>query len=109
MVFDFTGNNPCVDGDCTTANDWYESRLAEPDVLLEDLVNIITPEAHPVRGISSKASSYALPARFSDVLVFFVLGQTCLRSCAAVGLIAFGRRMLFDFTACPCCIALVDT
>lgn len=55
MVFDFTGNNRCIDGDCTTANDWYESRLAEPDVLLEDLINIITPQAHPVRGMSSKA------------------------------------------------------
>ena len=71
MVFDFTGNNPCVDGDCTTANDWYESRLAEPDVLLEDLVNIITPEAHPVRRISSKASSYALPFQTCSCFLFW--------------------------------------
>ena len=55
MVYDITGNNRCSDGDCTTANDWFESRLAEPDVVLEDLINVITPEAHPVRAISSNA------------------------------------------------------
>ena len=49
MVYDITGNNRCIEGDCTTANDWFESRLAEPDVLLEDMINVITPEAHPVR------------------------------------------------------------
>jgi hypothetical protein len=48
QVYDIIKNNPCVSGDCTTANDWFESRLAEPDVLLEDLINVITPEAHPV-------------------------------------------------------------
>ena len=52
-VYDIIGNNHCVANDCTTANDWFESRLAEPDVLLEDLINIITPEAHPVRGCLS--------------------------------------------------------
>lgn len=49
QVYDVTKNNRCVGDDCATANDFYESRMAEPDVLLEDLVNIITPAAHPVR------------------------------------------------------------
>ena len=49
QVYDIIKNNRCVSGDCTTANDWFESRLPEPDVLLEDLINVITPEAHPVR------------------------------------------------------------
>ena len=57
-VYDIIGNNHCVANDCTTANDWFESRLAEPDVLLEDLINIITPEAHPVRG----CLSFSVPA-----------------------------------------------
>ena len=52
LVYDITRNNHCESGseggDCAAANDWFESRLAEPDVLLEDLINIITPEAHPV-------------------------------------------------------------
>ena len=52
-VYDITKNNRCVGGDCTTANDWFESRLAEPDVLLEDLINIITPDAHPVLDLTS--------------------------------------------------------
>ena len=50
QVYDVTKNNLCVADDCDTVNDWFESRLAEPDVLLEDLVNIITPEAHPSHG-----------------------------------------------------------
>ena len=50
QVYDTTKNNLCVANDCDTVNDWLESRLAEPDVLLEDLVNIITPDAHPSHG-----------------------------------------------------------
>eukprot|EP01043_Picozoa_sp_COSAG02_P001566 COSAG02_NODE_33_length_50286_cov_83.550760_33_plen_398_part_00 len=53
-TYDIMGNNRCVDGDCATANDWFESRLPEPDVLLEDLINIITPKAHPVRILTSQ-------------------------------------------------------
>jgi iron complex transport system substrate-binding protein len=50
QVYDITGNNLCMDGDCDTANDWFESRLAEPDVLLEDLISIIMPEVHMDHG-----------------------------------------------------------
>ena len=52
-TYDIMGNNRCVDLDCGTTNDWLESRLAEPDVVLEDLINIITPAAHPVRILTS--------------------------------------------------------
>ena len=52
-TYDIMGNNRCIDLDCGTANDWLESRLAEPDVVLEDLINIITPAAHPVSILAS--------------------------------------------------------
>ena len=45
QVFDITRS--CGDGCGEEGNDWFESRLAEPDVVVEDLISIITPAAHP--------------------------------------------------------------
>ena len=45
QVFDITRS--CGDGCDEVGNDWFESRLAEPDVVVEDLISIITPAAHP--------------------------------------------------------------
>ena len=45
QVFDITRS--CGAGCDEEGNDWFESRLAEPDVVVEDLISIITPAAHP--------------------------------------------------------------
>ena len=58
QVFDITRS--CGDGCDEEGNDWFESRLAEPDVVVEDLISIITPAAHPAqeRSVPSPISAH---------------------------------------------------